>query len=226
MGGKRSASAERVADDAARATLRDALLRQLDHACRGEVGSDASRDSGPASERSARPAAPRRSRAARSPAASRASRPPAPTPGVDGRIAFAADLVRAIRDGRKTVTRRPARGASPPFAAGEVVTLAEPWAREGDGFVYAADASSRRKFEPGRSMPADACRTCLRVTSVRRESLSALTAADARAEGCPETEPDPVAWFRTTWDRFYGRTDFASSRAPDVWVIEFEIVRG
>lgn len=184
-------------------------------------------------------------------------------------ILFNGAMVRAILDGRKTVTRRPIK--VPRWyefcerTYVESVTEAEctmyeccPCGRPGDtlwvretsrvtvgGAVceYRADyptpahEPSGPKWTPSILMPRDRCRLLLRVTSVRREHLSAIDDAGARADGFADREA-----FLATWRAIYGdgaRADgFADRKSflarwhqvpgdgdPWVWVVGFEALR-
>jgi uncharacterized protein YqfB (UPF0267 family) len=89
---------------------------------------------------------------------------------------FRAELVRQIRTGRKTMTRRPAK--------------VEPGCRYQPGKSYAV--------QPGRGQSAT-CR--IHVTSVRKELVGEIAFADARAEGFATTED-----FKAYWIAIHERT--------------------
>lgn len=82
---------------------------------------------------------------------------------------FRPELVRLIRQGRKTQTRRPIRADEP--------------CRYREGKDYAV--------QPGRGQSAT-CR--IHVTSVRQERLGDIPFTDARAEGFPTTEDFKAYW--------------------------------
>ena len=154
-------------------------------------------------------------------------------------MSFAGPLAAAVRDGRKTQTRRPVKpqparveAGVPRDARGEVMAcplatvrgglwVREPVVRTPDGFAYAADGATG--CNSSGFMPKIACRTWLRVTAVTCQRLTAITPADALAEGCPDGGGgrDPVGWFRRTWGRFYdGPLGWEAD--PWVWVVHFE----
>jgi hypothetical protein len=176
----------------------------------------------------------RAARPTRAAGAQRAADEPA-TPASTRLVVFSAELLDAVIAGRKTQTRRPVRddAARPYAAAGDTLGLAEPWAPDGRGGIrYARDrtppapGTTVRRWRPARFMALRAVRHRLRVTAVRVEPLDAITPDDALAEGYPHglTLLDPLAWFRHTWDVFYGVGPFAWAARPRVWVVTFELV--
>jgi hypothetical protein len=159
-------------------------------------------------------------------------------------ILFTVPLVKAILDGRKTVTRRlvlppgQPRGACPFGTAGDVLCVREKWGyrdeffdRRAGGtgpFIYAADgppAGARvLAWRPSMHMPRAACRLLLKITATRTERLTQITPEDAAAEGCPATHRhDPIGWFRQLWDRFHADRGGGWSTDPWVWVVSFTI---
>ena len=167
---------------------------------------------------------------------------PKPAGGRERFMLFAAPLVTAILEGRKTVTRRlvspagVAVGACPFGAPGDRLWVREKWGyqdeffdgrgRGGGRVVYATDGAptgaTRLAWRPSLHMPRTACRLELQVTSVRSEPLTALTPNDAAAEGCPlDRLDDPVSWFRETWDTFYAARGAGWRDNPWVWVLSF-----
>ena len=171
-----------------------------------------------------------------------------PHVSAEGSISFTMPLLSAILSGQKTVTRRPVRpapasvvngapvltdgSAISPFASpGDRLWVREKWARLDDGtFAYALEEPTRSvRWISSRFMPRAAARHFLSVQGVSVARLSAMTEADALAEGAAADPPanlyGPLAWFRTAWDAIYGDTRFASAHDPWVWVIAFELVR-
>ena len=70
----------------------------------------------------------------------------------------------------------------------------------------------------------------IRFTDIRRESLQAISEADAIAEGYPHTHPKPgitilppVSWYAELWTAINGKGSWAAN--PDVWALTFEVVR-
>ena len=131
-------------------------------------------------------------------------------------IVFNAQMVRAILEGRKTVTRRVVkfpRGWNPKFTGyipdgavlygsnnipaakapvqvGEVLWVRETWSRMETGqYLYKADNEkpiSYLGWRPSIHMPREAARIFLRVTDVRVERLQDITPDQIDAEGCKE----------------------------------------
>lgn len=131
-------------------------------------------------------------------------------------ILFNAQMVRAILEGRKTVTRRAVkfpRGWNPKFTGyipdgavlygsnnipaakapvqvGDVLWVRETWSRMETGqYLYKADNEkpiSYLGWRPSIHMPREAARIFLRVTDVRVERLQDITPDQIDAEGCKE----------------------------------------
>ena len=131
-------------------------------------------------------------------------------------IVFNAQMVRAILEGRKTVTRRVVkfpRGWNPKFTGyipdgavlygsnnipaakapvqvGDVLWVRETWSRMETGqYLYKADNEkpiSYLGWRPSIHMPREAARIFLRVTDVRVERLQDITPDQIDAEGCKE----------------------------------------
>lgn len=153
-------------------------------------------------------------------------------------ILFATPLVRAILDGRKTITRRPVkpptrapRETCPFCREGDRLWVREKWGyyddffdkrRSGTGsFVYAADGlpqgAKHAAWRPSLHMSRSACRLWLDVTQTRAERLMHVTSEDAVAEGCPPAHlDDPIGWFRATWDHYYAKSGCGWKTDP--WV--------
>lgn len=126
---------------------------------------------------------------------------------------FNTEMVRAISEGRKTVTRRvlkepfeihpnglitKPRGNErlcpyePPYKVNDVLYVRETWLKADDGYYYRADETPRSnrqrkeygyKWKPSIHMPKEAARIFLRVTGVRVERLTAMTKEDFIKEG-------------------------------------------
>lgn len=117
-------------------------------------------------------------------------------------ILFNTDMVRAIRAGHKTVTRRVVTPrhcdsafnvpCKPPYRPGDTLYVRETWAAWSRTYgavpvlYYKADgdAPDGIKWRPSIHMPREAARIFLRVTDVRVERLQDITEEQARAEGC------------------------------------------
>ncbi len=164
-------------------------------------------------------------------------------------ILFNSEMVNAILGGRKTVTRRIAKGMIPKSPAGkpgDVLWVRETWMDlagtgidDADGkpqrYEYGANClqgsasdEARKDFglrwKPSIHMPRKACRLRLEVADVRLERLQDISAEEARAEGCPTaSQKDPVGWYRSLWQSIHGQASWDAD--PSVWVIHFEVVR-
>lgn len=126
---------------------------------------------------------------------------------------FNTGMVRAILEGRKTVTRRAVkpqpkaalypmpdsmcwpgcfanceeeRVYRPPLQTDDILWVRETWAKSMAGtFMYRADdkAIMVERWHPSIHMPREAARIFLRVTDVRPERLNDITDVQAKAEG-------------------------------------------
>lgn len=122
-------------------------------------------------------------------------------------ILFNTDMVRAILDGRKTVTRRCVKfinGKNPnwtcQYQPGDILYVRETWHKykkrvgKGEGchiaefYGYKASIANsedaNEPWKPSIHMPKEAARIWLKVKDVRVEWLQAITKEQARAEGC------------------------------------------
>lgn len=127
-------------------------------------------------------------------------------------ILFNTDMVRAILEGRKTVTRRVVKfkpGQNPqwngyipdgqvlygsnnipasksPYQPGDILYVRETWTRSMAGtYLYKATDTPiiLDRWRPSIHMPKEAARLFLRVTDVRAERLQAITIEDIQKEG-------------------------------------------
>lgn len=125
-------------------------------------------------------------------------------------ILFNTEMVQAILEGKKTVTRRLIKPqpygqvmqygspvVNPPVEPGDVLWVRETWAAwsptygTAPSIHYKADGENHRKvrWRPSIHMPRSIARLFLRVTAVRVERLKDITEAGAIAEGFTE---DPL----------------------------------
>lgn len=134
-------------------------------------------------------------------------------------ILFNTEMVQAILDGRKTVTRRivkpqPSKKASwldkcagvytfsdatfphEPYSSGDILYVRETfgWLSEENKYVYKASdfecvAIDGFKWSPSLHMPREAARIFLRVTGVRVERLQEITEEQSVKEGVPADWP-------------------------------------
>lgn len=151
-------------------------------------------------------------------------------------------MVRAIRAGRKTMTRR-VGGYGPP---GTLLWVREAWRTvEGEDrtkprdltpahrFWYEADAADAPhqpgygKLRPAMFMPRFASRMTLEVVSSRLERLQSIGDEDALAEGVYPTltglyPGSAKAAYRNLWERIHGPGSWAEN--PLLWVVEFKVL--
>lgn len=163
-------------------------------------------------------------------------------------IIFNGDMVRAILEGRKTMTRRPVKtepGMESYLAeavnnetahdelyrygkVGDMLWVRETWADVGRGLIYAADKKATPlKWKPSIHMPKWASRITLEITGIRIERVQEITEQDARKEGVWGIgEPYqgvgdlPADRFERLWQSIYGNW----SDNPFCWVIKFRRV--
>lgn len=139
-------------------------------------------------------------------------------------ILFNTEMVRAILEGRKTVTRRAvkpqpesrptpmkkdscwpgcfaiqgtAKVIRPPYQPGDTLWVRETWAKSMAGtFMYQADdkAIMVERWRPSIHMPREAARLFLRVTGVRVELLQDIDDDGAKAEGANYQDGKNVGW--------------------------------
>lgn len=127
-------------------------------------------------------------------------------------ILFNTEMVQAILDGRKTVTRRALKPPfevhpngfitkprgnerlcpyEPPYQPGDILYVRETWCKNADSkeYYYAANRKAGAcapyglKWHPSIHMPKEAARIWLKVTDVRVERLQDIDDASAKAEG-------------------------------------------
>lgn len=161
-------------------------------------------------------------------------------------ILFSGPMVRAILDGRKTVTRRVVKHVPPEGTPVHLCPYGSPgdrlWVREtwfnsrGDDSMpthYRADdriEDLQIKWKPSIFMPRWASRITLVLKSVRVERLQDITEEDAKQEGCEPTNlSDAYAKceyllarnrFREVWTKINGPASWDAN--PWVWRLEFE----
>lgn len=129
-------------------------------------------------------------------------------------ILFKTDMVQAILEGRKTVTRRV---YCQPCKPGDLLYVRETWnrvkfGREGEWhYEYRASCENPAYFSngsfaewrPSIHMPREAARIFLRVTDVRVERLQDITDEQARAEGamafCLSVDSEDTPDSERTW---------------------------
>jgi len=160
---------------------------------------------------------------------------------------FQDHLARALAQGTKSVTRRPAQGAmvdeagKPRIRVGDLIWVREAWRiaaiRElfECSLVYRAGGSPRitkvlpkqasgavfctsSTWRPSLHMPRWASRTVLRVTESSIEQLQELDDVEARAEGFADSQA-----FTNAWDAIYRDSGHAIATRPSVVVLRFKL---
>lgn len=152
-------------------------------------------------------------------------------------ILFNAEMVKALLDGRKTVTRRPLKSQPPAeFFTGDVaaITNGREWAISISRIDRRGPSVWPLGNEPGLTcpygQPGDRLIVTedirLEVVNVGVERLQDVSRGDCMSEGCPfpnlnspAVKTDPVRWFSDLWREIYGADDW--ERNIWVWVIEF-----
>jgi hypothetical protein len=146
-------------------------------------------------------------------------------------ILFSTEMVKAIKAGIKTQTRRIASELDEEcrIEEGDTLYVKETYAKQGDSYIYKADFNYAEleklqiKWRPSIFMPKDAARLFLKVTNVRKERLHDISEQDLRAEGINSTigyYPLMLEMFEEIWNNIHGNK--AWNQNPLVWVIEFE----
>ena len=109
---------------------------------------------------------------------------------MDRPILFSAPMVRAILDGRKTMTRRIYKPRFDKWQVGDRLWVRETYLESLTGVVcYRADymidetAISQGKWRPSIFMPRKYSRILLEITELKRERLQDISEADAKREG-------------------------------------------
>ena len=137
-------------------------------------------------------------------------------PKIERGISFTPEMVKAILEDRKTMTRRIARD-KPRYAVGMKLWVKETWAvkKEQDFSAFglaesrvievwhkdAEDHSlDRGRWRSARFMPKRAARIWLEVVAVRFEPVQDITDAEAKAEGFSSRDH-----FLEYWDLIYAK---------------------
>jgi hypothetical protein len=162
---------------------------------------------------------------------------------------FKEEMVKALRDGRKSVTRLIAKDNIPPCEVGDSIWVRETFAiNDNNETIYAADLELFDKIYLKKAsssvMPKELSRMSLKVKSVKKEKLQEITEEQALMEGIEKiiSKQDihqfyhvyfplgqknglrccssAIDSFKTLWEIF--NTTWKEN--PDVWVIEFDVL--
>lgn len=148
-------------------------------------------------------------------------------------ILFSTEMVRAIRNGAKTQTRRLVKDKStnkPKVKIGDVLWVRETFSESGDRLIWRADVCSKHDlpdgfvWKPSIFMRKELCRYFLEVTGVRCERLVDISPEDSRKEGIPNAAyaVAPVASFRRLWESIHGLESWKDD--VFVWVYDFKLI--
>lgn len=152
-------------------------------------------------------------------------------------ILFNTEMVKAILEGKKTVTRRIKKSDKPPYQVGDILYTRETWQHVCDaGYVYKAtdpdwETTEDWKWRPSIHMPKEAARIFLQVTDVRVERLQEMTVRDLIAEGAayhfdvPCRISEKFDAFKDLWDSTIKKEaleHYGWDANPWVWAIEFK----
>ncbi len=148
----------------------------------------------------------------------------------DRPIMFTPAMVRALREGLKTQTRRKAIGRSgkptvwTKATPGDRLWVREPHRLDGDAVVYRSDGEAGEgRWRPALHMPRWASRMTLLVEDVRRETAQAISGADAAAEGMAvRGAGDAQLHFKDQWIKMHGEDAWAKD--VEVIVLGFSVV--
>ena len=168
-------------------------------------------------------------------------------------ILFSGEMVRAILDGKKTQTRRVAKGVAlewlddagfdPEFVAkdndlcpygkvGDRLWVRETWGmlphpKQASQIIYKADNEiDLDKWKPSIHMPRWVSRIVLEITDIRIERVQDITASDIKMEGVDVFGDDLVkkTLFSDLWNKINAKRGFGWDKNPWVWVVTFKRV--
>ncbi|WP_062327413.1 hypothetical protein [Treponema endosymbiont of Eucomonympha sp.] len=148
---------------------------------------------------------------------------------------FCTEMVQAIIEGRKNITRRIKFSGE----VGDTIWVRETYAHRTplysgkncgtENYVYKADGFFARPWKSGRFMPRIAARLFLEVTGLRAEPLQDISEADAEREGMKKQGAhvyDLPYTFRKgfcfKWDELNAKRGYPWLENPLVTVVEFK----
>lgn len=162
---------------------------------------------------------------------------------MDRPILFSAPMVRAILDGRKTMTRRIYKPRFDKWQVGDRLWVRETYAtnktldgvevfyRENSSVIGMPDweGDFPFKWKPSIFMPRDYSRILLEITELKREGLRDISEADAEREGAAcetdffsTTGYSYYQGFRSIWEQINGRGSWEDD--PEVVAIGFKVL--
>jgi len=154
-------------------------------------------------------------------------------------ILFNAEMVRAILNDRKTMTRRVIKNfwniSYSPWQKGMTLWVRETWADNikgcPNGITYRADhydpqgdgPANPIKWKPSIYMPRWASRITLEIVNVRVEQVQDISEEDAIAEGV--RTDDPILNFSILWDSINKKYGFGWTENPRCRCILFRRIK-
>lgn len=166
---------------------------------------------------------------------------------MDRPILFSAPMVRAILDGRKTMTRRVNKPKFDKWKVGDRLWVRETYLKSLTGVIcYRADyvmdeeIIAQGKWKPSIFMPRKYSRILLEITELKRERLQDISEADAKREGVNKEFLVDIATFihgsenaitknesyklgfRSIWEQINGRSSWYEN--PEVVAIGFKVL--
>ena len=141
-------------------------------------------------------------------------------------ILFSAPMVRAILDGKKTMTRRAYKPRFDSWQVGDRLWVRETYSivqrDNGYNIAYRADGEEYgEQWKPSIFMPRKYSRILLEITDLKRERLQDISEADAKREGV-EPEISYQNGFRSIWEQINGRASWKQN--PEVVAIGFKVL--
>lgn len=154
-------------------------------------------------------------------------------------IIFSGDMVRALRAGRKTQTRRLSTSPLSKVNVGDLLYVRERFRQEAiddelkpteapGAIWYDADGQPDSELEwshksrPAIHLPRDASRLTLRVTAVAFEALQDISEADAQSEGVESDIGDHRRAFETLWNALHPDELWLDN--PEIVALTFEVL--
>ena len=132
-------------------------------------------------------------------------------------ILFSAPMVRAILDGKKTMTRRIYKPKFDNWKVGDRLWVRETYTRVHGRAVYAATCDIKCfRWRPSIFMPRRFSRILLEITDIKRELLRKISESDAKREGF-DNRQDFLDYFEKINPEMKGQN-------PEVVAIGFKVL--